>query len=211
MNAPHFIDADDSVFSTSAHTMHTDLMGIITRTCKALPNVWQKMSSDQQQDFLDSIDKQVGDLVKDCVKTIAADGRPFVMAKCAQVTFKGPIEAKLVLERNPDGSMPSGAHDLADQTGQSVMIILPSLDEYDPEDNEKPRAEEDQPDLLDSASDELYDEAVELVRESGRATISRIQTSLRIGYNRAARLMEIMERAGVVSAMDSSGYREVLD
>lgn len=58
--------------------------------------------------------------------------------------------------------------------------------------------------------DPLYDEAVRIVTDSRRASISLVQRRLRIGYNRAARMMEEMENAGVVSAMDSSGSREVL-
>ena len=56
----------------------------------------------------------------------------------------------------------------------------------------------------------LYDEAVAFVVESRRASISSVQRKLRIGYNRAARLIEAMEEAGVVSAMNSQGNREVL-
>jgi S-DNA-T family DNA segregation ATPase FtsK/SpoIIIE len=58
--------------------------------------------------------------------------------------------------------------------------------------------------------DPLYDEALKVVTESRRASISLVQRKLKIGYNRAARIMEDMEAAGVVSTMDMSGTREVL-
>ena len=58
--------------------------------------------------------------------------------------------------------------------------------------------------------DDLYDEAVNFVLESRRASISAVQRKLRIGYNRAARLIESMEEAGLVSEMSSNGSREVL-
>jgi len=58
--------------------------------------------------------------------------------------------------------------------------------------------------------DELYDEAVSFVIESRRASISAVQRKLRIGYNRAARIIEAMEMAGLVSEMSSNGSREVL-
>ena len=58
--------------------------------------------------------------------------------------------------------------------------------------------------------DALYDEAVAFVLDSRRASISSVQRKLRIGYNRAARLVEAMEDAGLVSAMNSNGSREVL-
>jgi len=62
----------------------------------------------------------------------------------------------------------------------------------------------------DEESDALYDEAVHYVTKSRRASISSVQRKLRIGYNRAARLIEAMESAGVVSEMGSNGQREVL-
>ena len=62
----------------------------------------------------------------------------------------------------------------------------------------------------DRQSDALYDEAVHYVTSSRRVSISSVQRKLRIGYNRAARLIEAMEAAGVVSEMASNGQREVL-
>ena len=59
-------------------------------------------------------------------------------------------------------------------------------------------------------SDPLYDEAVRIVTESRRASVSGVQRRLRIGYNRAARLVEEMERAGVVGPVQTNGSREVL-
>ncbi len=59
-------------------------------------------------------------------------------------------------------------------------------------------------------ADPLYDEALKIVTETRRASISGVQRRLRIGYNRAARLIEDMEKAGVVGPMQSNGNREVL-
>ena len=58
--------------------------------------------------------------------------------------------------------------------------------------------------------DPLFDEAVTIVTESRRASISGVQRRLKIGYNRAARLVEEMERIGVVSSADERGNRDVL-
>ncbi|MDR0528181.1 MAG: DNA translocase FtsK 4TM domain-containing protein [Zoogloeaceae bacterium] len=62
----------------------------------------------------------------------------------------------------------------------------------------------------DPEYDPLYDQAVEVVLKNKRASISLVQRHLRIGYNRSARLIEAMERSGLVSAMDSRGGREIL-
>ena len=59
-------------------------------------------------------------------------------------------------------------------------------------------------------ADPLYDQAVEVVLKNRRASISLVQRHLRIGYNRAARLLEDMEKAGLVSSMQSNGNREIL-
>ena len=58
--------------------------------------------------------------------------------------------------------------------------------------------------------DPMYDQAVEVVLKNRRASISLVQRHLKIGYNRAARLVEEMENAGLVSAMSGSGQREIL-
>ena len=62
----------------------------------------------------------------------------------------------------------------------------------------------------DTETDPLFDEAVKLVTESRNASISSVQRKLRIGYNRAARIVEKMEEIGIVSELESNGKREVL-
>jgi DNA segregation ATPase FtsK/SpoIIIE, S-DNA-T family len=75
---------------------------------------------------------------------------------------------------------------------------------------EEPETEELGGGGADAESDALYDQAVEIVVKSRRASISLVQRHLRIGYNRAARLVEQMEKAGIVSPMQSNGNREVI-
>ncbi|KPM83516.1 MULTISPECIES: DNA translocase FtsK [Pseudoalteromonas] len=62
----------------------------------------------------------------------------------------------------------------------------------------------------DEESDPLYDEAVSFVIETGKVSVSSVQRKLRVGYNRAARLVEQMETSGIVSAPGHNGAREVL-
>jgi S-DNA-T family DNA segregation ATPase FtsK/SpoIIIE len=78
--------------------------------------------------------------------------------------------------------------------------ILESPDEDADESNDDKSAE----------ADPLYDDAVAYVLKSRRASISAVQRQLRIGYNRAARLVEAMESAGLVSSMQTNGNREVI-
>jgi S-DNA-T family DNA segregation ATPase FtsK/SpoIIIE len=62
---------------------------------------------------------------------------------------------------------------------------------------------------LDAEADPLYDEAVRIVTETRKASISGVQRRLKIGYNRAARLVEAMEAAGLVGPLQSNGAREI--
>ncbi|HHJ20624.1 MAG TPA: cell division protein FtsK, partial [Gammaproteobacteria bacterium] len=64
--------------------------------------------------------------------------------------------------------------------------------------------------LEDAEADPLYDQAVAVVTESRKASISYVQRRLKVGYNRSARMVEQMEAAGVVSAVQGNGQREVL-
>lgn len=64
--------------------------------------------------------------------------------------------------------------------------------------------------FTDDESDPLYDQAVQIVLSSRRASISSVQRQLRVGYNRAARMLEQMEKAGIVSTMQPNGNREIL-
>ncbi len=65
-------------------------------------------------------------------------------------------------------------------------------------------------DAADSEQDPLYDQAVQVVMETRKASISGVQRRLKIGYNRAARMVETMETAGLVGPLQSNGTREIL-
>jgi len=116
----------------------------------------------------------------------------------------------------PGSGIPQRVHGafVADHEVHKVAEHLKSLarPEY-LEEVLEPAAPEDAPGGEGGPSgekDPLYDQAVEIVLRTRRPSISLVQRHLRIGYNRAARLIEDMERAGMVSAMQSNGNREVL-
>lgn len=62
----------------------------------------------------------------------------------------------------------------------------------------------------DTENDPLYDQAVQFILETRRASISSVQRRFKIGYNRAANIIEAMEAAGIVGSMGSKGVREIL-
>jgi DNA segregation ATPase FtsK/SpoIIIE, S-DNA-T family len=107
---------------------------------------------------------------------------------------------------------------VADNEVHRVVEYLKSLGEPDYIEGILAPSEEEGGDLLGggegggegSEADPLYDQAVEIVLKTRRPSISLVQRHLRIGYNRAARLIEQMERSGLVSSMGSNGNREVV-
>jgi DNA segregation ATPase FtsK/SpoIIIE, S-DNA-T family len=115
----------------------------------------------------------------------------------------------------PGTGLPQRVHGafVADHEVNKVVEYLKSLakPDYLGEVLESPEADEVAVDGLPAGEkDPLYDQAVEIVLRTRRPSISLVQRHLRIGYNRAARLIEDMERAGMVSPMQSNGNREVL-
>ena len=100
---------------------------------------------------------------------------------------------------------------VSDREVENVVAELKKKGEPDYEDEilEKPE-EAEQSDRAGGESDALYDKAVEIVLSTKRPTISSVQRHLSIGYNRAANLIEAMEKAGIVSPPDGSGKRTIL-
>jgi len=103
---------------------------------------------------------------------------------------------------------------VSDQEVQELAAFLRAQRpaEYLAEDLSPPQEEEAAGFGAESAEDDdpLYDQAVALVVEKGKCSVSMVQRFLRIGYNRASRLVERMEREGIVSAPGSGGLRQVL-
>ena len=107
--------------------------------------------------------------------------------------FVGDEEVQRVAD---DWRQRGKAEYLDEVTKEEVAVVgMPGISSDEDEDGEK---------------DELYDEAVAFVSQSRRASISAVQRRLRVGYNRAARIIETMEESGIVSPMATNGNREVL-
>ena len=98
-------------------------------------------------------------------------------------------------------------------TEEEIALVTDFLREQRPPEYDESVIEapsEDKEELSEEDYDERYDDAVALVTQNGQASISMIQRHLRIGYNRAARIIEVMEREGIVGPSDGAKPREVL-
>jgi S-DNA-T family DNA segregation ATPase FtsK/SpoIIIE len=101
-------------------------------------------------------------------------------------------------------------HEVERVVGHLKAMGAPEYDESVLDDPEEGGASGEGGGGEDAESDPLYDQAVRIVTESRRASISNVQRRLRVGYNRAARLIDAMESTGVVGPQQSNGSREVL-
>ncbi|OGA36444.1 MAG: cell division protein FtsK [Betaproteobacteria bacterium RIFCSPLOWO2_12_FULL_64_23] len=121
-----------------------------------------------------------------------------------------------MLYLRPGTGLPQRVHGafVADHEVHRVVAYLKKMGQTDYIDGvldaDEPGSESNGAGEAGGEADPLYDQAVEIVLRTRRASISLVQRHLRIGYNRAARLIEQMERAGMVSAMQPNGNREVL-
>lgn len=184
-----------------------------------------RLGEDDQQEVIDRITKQAEDAAWTAVGIISSrsvDTIPITIAdskfKSKNITVTGVVDAQ-----DPN------RHGLVDLSGKLALLVLAPSDYAEGLDGI--RAERDQGELPLSASeiiagagldrqqeeeelpdgpDPLYQEALVFVRDTRRASTSAIQRHLKIGYNRATRMIEQMEADGVVTPIDSNGGREVI-
>lgn len=187
-------------------TMLGDLTRAMLDEFKAAPDVWQKLSEDKQGEVIERLERRVADCVEQVVHIIASADRATIRARLEQLTTKDAVKALCIVSRKD-----RGAHDLLDSVGEEVLLVLPHAEQY----TEQTTGIEPDPDQADLALadddnvDPLLTDALQTVRAAGRCTISLVQKELKIGYNRAAHLVELMERQGLVSATHGDGIRQV--
>lgn len=207
MSEPALEYTPEEVEERARLNLGKNLLKALIEQIRLLERPWQAMPEDQQQAVIDVLAKAINFNVRDAINLITTQNYSAVPGKVESVMFKDGVKA--VIKCNKHNQT---VHDLADREGESIVIIitdpqayLESMGEVMPDDNQEPL------DLGDpEEGDPLYDEAVELVMKENRASISFIQRKLKIGYNRAARLIEDMEKAGAVSPLKKDGGRDVL-
>ncbi|MCI3953171.1 MAG: translocase FtsK, partial [Burkholderiales bacterium] len=156
---------------------------------------------DELADLMMVVGKKVEELIARIAQKARAAGIHLILAtqRPSVDVITGLIKAKAPIA-NPLTSTPENLKKLA-----QPHYVDSVLEGSDAEGSEEGLFEE-----ADAEADPLYDQAVAIVLKTRRPSISLVQRHLRIGYNRAARLIEQMERAGMVSAMQTNGNRDVL-
>ncbi|HGN1611657.1 cell division protein FtsK [Pseudomonas aeruginosa] len=211
-NNPHFMNM-------TADTLGKSLLQGLIQEIRIMPDCWQKLPEAKQQDIIDRLERQVRNAATIAIHTIAGGDRDTVYGKLESFTAKDKVKAVFTVSpSSPNQEQLFGA------VHQDCLLVIGGAAEFldgmkdvkaDPDQNPLDLNGGDGDMEEDGAwgadTDPLYQAAVEFVRETRRASISAIQRKLKIGYNRAARIIERMEKEGVVTAADSNGGREVLD
>ncbi len=198
---------------------------------KNLHSPYGKLNEGQQQEVIDRLTEAATEAVMTAIAIISSRNVTTIPMMMKEVKFNSK---QLTLTSIVDAKDPN-RHDLIDSAGHLCLLVMAPDDYTEGTDFIQP--DRDQPDLPLHVSDitgnlfdqrpngpdepdgeqefigdqdPLYADAVEFVVASRRPSISAVQRKLKIGYNRAARLLEDMENAGLVSALTSSGQRDII-
>ena len=191
---------------------------------------FHSLNEGQQQEVIDRVTEAAEKSVYNAISIISSRNVDTIPVTIVDAKFK----AKAITVTAAIDAQDPNRHGLIDVAGRLCLLVLAPNDYAEGLDGIK--AERDQPDLPLHVSDitgslfngqsgknepdsepefvgdqdPLYAEAVQLVVDTRRASISAVQRKLKIGYNRATRMIEWMEAQGIVTQMDSNGGREVL-
>ncbi|GLO24215.1 hypothetical protein PPUJ21368_20430 [Pseudomonas putida] len=188
-----------------------------------------RLGEDDQQEVIDRITEKASDVVRSAVSIIAARGATTIELTMKEVKFDAK---KLTATGIIDAKAPN-RKELIDSAGHLCLLVMAPDDYHEGTDFVKPERDQhelplsateriagmgldlgldrqQQQDELPDGPDPLYQEALSFVQSTRRASVSAIQRHLKIGYNRATRMIEQMESDGVVTPIDSNGGREVI-
>ncbi|WP_039027476.1 DNA translocase FtsK [Pseudomonas aeruginosa] len=203
--------------STIAHELlERDLVNTVVTELRSVRVPFHLLKEDEQQEVIDRIAESVSEVTRVAISIIASRGAVSVPVDMKAIK----VEAKtMTITAKVDGAEPN-KHELTDAAGKLCLLVMAPSDYDEGLDDVRPDRDQHEMPLHagnvaegllgDGSEDQLYLEAVAHVRDTRQATISSIQRHLKIGYNRAARIVEEMEAAGVVSAPNSNGEREVI-
>ena len=222
----------DTPPSVLAHELLVhDLVNAGLFELKNLHSPYGKLNEGQQQEVIDRLSEAATEAVHNAIAIISSRKVSTIEVTMKEVKFNSK---QLTLTSIVDAKDPN-RHDLIDSAGRLCLLVM-APDDYaegldfiqpDRDQAEFPlhvseltgslfgsqsggTGEQDNEPEFVGGQDPLYAEAVQFVAETRRASISAVQRKLKVGYNRAARMLEWMETQGIVTPMDTNGGRDVL-
>lgn len=203
--------------STIAHELLVrDLVDSVITELRNLRAPFHLLKEEEQQEVIDRTTERAKEVTQVAIGIIAARG-----AVAVQVDMKAiKVEAKtMTITAKVDGAEPN-KHELTDAAGKLCLLVMAPDDYGDALDDVAPDRDQHEMPLSAAAiaenlvgsgvSDPLFGEALVFVQDSGRPTVSAVQRQLKIGYNRAARIVDALEAEGIITAPNSNGEREVI-
>ena len=221
----------DTPPSVLAHELLVhDLVNAGLFELKNLHSPYSKLNEGQQQEVIDRLSEAATEAVHNAIAIISSRNVSTIEVTMKEVKFNSK---QLTLTSIVDAKDPN-RHDLIDSAGRLCLLVMApddyaeGLDFIQPDRDQAefplhvseltgslfgsqsggPGEQDNEPEFV-GGQDPLYAEAVQFVAETRRASISAVQRKLKIGYNRAARMLEWMETQGIVTAMDTNGGRDV--
>lgn len=197
--------------SIANDSMGKDLLAFLVQEFKALPKPWQQLSEHEQNEVLDRARLMVETIVHDAVSILSGNGWVSVLADIEGIAIKDHVKVTLKVSR---GNSELAMHELYGSRNQPCRVVLCSPESYTGGmDAIKGEADQRAMNLnaAEGEEDPLIEEAIEHIRATQKTSIAFVQRKLRIGYNRAARIIEELEQRGVISAADRAGNRKVIE
>ncbi len=200
-----------------------DLVSICLHELNYIKAPYSSLKEEAQQEVINRITEKVHDAVALAIRTINARGAASVSVEMKSIK----VEAKtLTITAKVDGEEPN-KHELTDSAGKLCLLIMAPQDYDEGLDGITPARDQHHlplaaseilggldlvgsDDEIPDGEDPLYQDVVRVIGETRRATISAVQRKFKVGYNRAARLIDRMEQEGLVTAPNSNGVRDVL-
>ena len=222
----------DTPPSVLAHELLVhDLVNAGLFELKNLHSPYSKLNEGQQQEVIDRLSEAATEAVHNAIAIISSRNVSTIEVTMKEVKFNSK---QLTLTSIVDAKDPN-RHDLIDSAGRLCLLVM-APDDYaegldfiqpDRDQAEFPlhvseltdslfgsqsggTGEQDNEPEFVGGQDPLHAEAVQFVAETRRASISAVQRKLKVGYNRAARMLEWMKTQGIVTPMDTNGGRDVL-
>lgn len=185
-------------------TMIGELVKYTVDELKAARKPWQELSESEQDSVLSRLRMHAEDMVGQIFGIVLAQDYIHEVVVYEQMTIKDGVKIQVnALE------MSEALLDISRMKGKKMILLAADPEIYFGVEN-MPHSTPDQASLIDK-DDPLYSEAIKWVHENKKSSISALQRGLRIGYNRAARLLEQMESDGYLSEINSDGTRVILN
>jgi len=199
---------DDEIIGEVLGLIHGNLTNAFIEEIRNMPHIWDKTGEDGQDEIIERCRNRAEHHIRSIAAAIL--GRKYEKCTAIVDTVTHKDECKVVLKTH---DVEGGLMFAQRAGGQSVVVVFTDDKDY-LNGGGMPEKDKRQRDMLEDVEiekDALYQQCLDLVIAEGKVSLDLLQREIKIGYNRAARIIEMMESEGVVSAPDESGQRTVLD